>query len=157
MLHFEIERGNDIFVRSTLKHHLMDHDDDQKDTAPSEKSFITGTVGHFALSSVYMSAFEIQEHLDKVKQPLYTMVTWGKSEAEAGYGAHAIIVFGVDRKDQVYFWDVSDKLGDAHSRIRTMNIEEFNDRRNMPPEPGTLIKSGYSRKDIYYFKSRKES
>ena len=84
------------------------------------------------------------------------MVTWGRSDIETGYGAHAIIVFGIDRKDQVYFWDVSDKLDDKHSRIRTMGIEEFNDRRNMPPEPGTMIRNTYSRKDIYYFKSHKE-
>lgn len=46
------------------------------------------------------------------------------------------------------YWDVNDKLPSGVPRMRRMNIEDFNHRRNLPTSP--VFKPLY-RSPLYYF------
>jgi len=133
-----------------LKNHLMPSSltEDQENGTVSEKTFITDTIGHSVLTDIYMSSQNLAEHLTKTNQPIYTMLTWGESQ----YKSHAIIVFGIDVQDNIYFWDVSDRLPVGEKRIRKMHIEDFNSRRSISIEETGFMSSHYRRSQIYFYK-----
>lgn len=158
-----IERSNlkDFRVRTFIKAHLQ-HDgkltDQQRHLSPTDHEFITKIVGHNVLSDIYISARKLELHFKKTGQPVYTMVSWGRDgEIETGYHVHAILVFGIDSSNMVHFWDVNDKLPTGIPRMRTMSIEDFNDRRNLSPAHSSgIIRAGFARSTIYYLNKEKE-
>jgi hypothetical protein len=106
----------------------------------SEDEFIQSCVSHEVFSTMYISAMDIQEHFENKGTPLYSMIRWNLSDAEKGYELHAILIVGVDTNNKVHFWDVSDKLDTAkHGRLRQMDINDFNDRRNLSLREGGEI------------------
>jgi hypothetical protein len=57
------------------------------------------------------------------------------------------LIYGVDIKQQIHFYDVSDKLDDKkYSRFRKMDIDEFNERRLFS------LASGFGRSLVFYRK-----
>ena len=133
------------FIKSHLKK-TSELSEEQQHMTPTDKRFITKFVKHSILTDLYISAKELETHFSATKQPIYSMLRW----EEGGYQVHAIPVFGVDTNDHIHFWDVSDKLDKNSKRLQTMHIEEFNDRRNLPPEYVGIIKGVMSRSQIYF-------
>lgn len=142
-------------VRMFLEAHLSnirDLTDDQKQRMPTDKYFIRNYMQHSILTDIYVSAKELEDHFKMEGQPIYSMVCWGRSEIERGYQIHAILVFGVDVNDNIHFWDVSDQLPRDVSRMRKMSIDEFNDRRNIPPRIAGLYEGSMFRSRLYFYK-----
>lgn len=126
--------------------------EEEQSMTPTDKRFITKFLKHSLLTDVYVSAEELSTHFNDTKQPVYSMIRWD----DGGYQVHAIPIFGVDTSDKIHFWDVSDKLENNTQRLRTMDIEEFNDRRNLPPEYVGIIKGVMSRSQIYFSNKEKK-
>ncbi len=141
----------DSTIKIFLKAHLTNQNiltEQQKNMSSTDKNFITKTIGHSQLIDTYISANELENHFRNTGQPTYSMILWDES-----YQLHSILIFGIDKEDNIYYWDVSDKLPSGSSRIKTMNIEDFNNRRNLPPQySSSIIQSGWARSAIFYYK-----
>jgi hypothetical protein len=144
---------DDFEERSYFKAHLMQGEgisEEQRNMTPTDKRFIIDLIGHRVLKDIYISAAELSDHFKETNQPIYSMLKWD----EGGYQVHAVLAFGIDSKDNVVYWDVSDRLSTKSSRVRKMHIEEFNKRRNLPIEYSGLA-GILSRSPIYYFDKEK--
>ena len=141
---------DDFEEMAFIKAHLLNPaqlSEEQQKMTPTDKRFITKFIGHSILTDIYISAKEMENHFINTNQPVYSMIKWEKNN----YQAHAIPIFGIDTHNNIHFWDVSDRLGECQDRVQTMNIEEFNDRRNLPPEYVGTVKSLVGRSQIYFF------
>jgi len=119
-------------------------------TSIDTTEFYVSHVLHSILFDIYTSAYELEIFFKSTRNPVHTFCTWGNDEDKRGYNNHAIVVYGVDTEQNIYFYDVSDKLGKQFSRYRKMNIEEFNDRRLI--EFPTIL-TNLARQPIFYKES----
>ncbi|MES2615427.1 MAG: hypothetical protein V4591_08435 [Bdellovibrionota bacterium] len=91
--------------------------------------FVERYIRHAVLSKTYLSAQSLQKHFEETQQPVYVFLNWGDTEDKVGYSYHAIVVYGVDTEQNVWYYDVSDKLPSGYGRLRKMSIVEFNNKR----------------------------
>lgn len=152
---FNKAKFDDFELMAFVKSHLEDPKNisvEQGRIVPSDKRFITKFIRHSILTDLYISAKELEIHFNTTKQPVYSMVQWGKGD----YQMHALLIFGVDTSDNIHFWDVSDRLNQNESRLQTMSIEEFNFRRDIPPEYIGITRGIMSRSQIYFLDKEKK-